>query len=308
MNQSNEKNDEKSAPAYLKLIDDCWYHIFDYLSPNEIVRISATCKHLLQVSGNYLNDYCPELNFHVKSNRIEHFDNEGTTVEKDFYQNIKKLSLQGENFENKCAFLQSVAIGNNFESLETIKFSFITIYQPDFHSFRQILCSVKSIKINFTRILSENIFTTIAKYATNLTHLSVKNSSQGISLFLENYKNLEFLEYDAFSMSEIEIDNLKEFLDNHTKLTEFSTDYFGLWANKTALDNTSIQLDTFGISFSYYGMTLQPFLEMTDQLIELHQNGLFKFLNLSVNSTLHSRDITLFKQPFINLSRAYADC
>lgn len=306
MNQSNEKIDEKNvpAPAYLKLIDDCWYHIFDYLSATDIVRMSATCKHLLQVSGNYLNDNCSDLDFHVKCNQIAHFDNESTKIEQDFYAYIKKIYFQGENFENKIAFLQSVSIANHFDSLQTIEFAFITIYQPDFHSSRQILKSVKNLKLNFTRILSESIFTTIANYATELTHLTVKNSTNGISLFYEKYNNLEFLEYDACTMSEIHIDNIKDFLEYHTKLTQFNIDYFGLWANKTMLDNTHIQLDTLGVSFSYYAMTLEPLMEMTDQLIALHQNGLFKYLSLSINYALHARDMILLKQPIITLARA----
>lgn len=309
MNQINENNDEEGAaapppPPCLKLVDDCWENIFDNLSPNDIVQMSSTCTDLMRVAGNYLKDYCSEMEFTVKRKEIVHFDNKIAEIEKDFYPYINKLLFEGENFEQKAEFLHSIVIRNNFVSLKSIEFSFITLYQPDFHSFRQVFENVESVKLNFCKILSPSIFTTISKYATNLKHLSVKNSTHGLSLFHQKYEKLEYLEYESYSMTDIQIENLTSFLQNHTKLKRFNTDYFGLWANKNAVENSSINLDVLGVSFSQYAISLEPLMEISNELIQLYVSGLFKHLSLSINYTLFSREVELIREPIIHLARS----
>lgn len=302
MNRSN--GDEKNAAAYLKLIDDCWFHIFDYLSPNDIVRMSATCKHLLHISGKYLNDNCPELKFHVKSTKIDHFEVESTTVEADFYEYIKKLRFESANFDRKALFLQSVATANNFNSLQTLQFAFISLYQPEFNSIREVLKNVESVEMNFCQIYCATVFNTIANNASQLKKLSVKNTRSGDLLFSEVYKNLESLEYEAFSLNDVRVNNLKEFLESHEKLKKLNTSILFCGENKEVLNNTLINLDTLGVSFDEFSAIMEPIMNLSDGLIELHQTGFFKYLNVSINFTILSRDLSLIKQPIINLSQA----
>lgn len=89
------------------------------MSPKDIVRTSPTCTHLTEVSGNYLNECCPQLNFCVKSNRIRYFEDEGETVPADFYPYIRKLRVECGKFERKALFLRTVTTITNFGSLQS---------------------------------------------------------------------------------------------------------------------------------------------------------------------------------------------
>lgn len=44
-------DDQEHPPHYLKLIADCWEHIFDNLALSDILAMGQTCKRMLQMAG-----------------------------------------------------------------------------------------------------------------------------------------------------------------------------------------------------------------------------------------------------------------
>lgn len=318
MNQSNppEKNQpvivsanvvksENTAECF-KLIDDCWDYIFDHLSTDEIVKIGETCKHLLSISGDYLVKYCPELKFYMSEKEIYLIGNDKTVIIPAFYKYVTRLIIREQDLQKDALFFANKS-AIDFESLKKLEFKFMSLYQPHFDCFQNVLENVETVNIYCTKIFSPKIFETLATYAPNLKSLTVKYSTWGGLLFWQNYKNLEELSYDAYSYDELEIENLKDFLENHKKLKRFNCDYHSLMENGDVLKNTAINLDAFDVSFDSFTIAVHSHVEwdnFTSKLIELYERGIFKYINISLETVLYMRELRLVSQPILNLARA----
>lgn len=53
---SNDAQEIPPPPPYMKLIADCWEHIFDNLSLANVLALGQTCKHMCQTVGNYVHE------------------------------------------------------------------------------------------------------------------------------------------------------------------------------------------------------------------------------------------------------------
>lgn len=91
---------QEESPPYLKLIADCWYHVFDYLPLKDVIAVGETCKKLHQMAGYYVSEYCPEFKCRMKYHGFdEKRDIEIAMpyyvhVPTKFYQFIKKLQIE----------------------------------------------------------------------------------------------------------------------------------------------------------------------------------------------------------------------
>ena len=87
----NLQDTSSSPPPYLKLIADCWEHIYDYLSMKDIISIGQTCKRMNQMSGYYIRENQPHLKFSIREKEI-YFDYD-ICIQPDFYPLISKLFI-----------------------------------------------------------------------------------------------------------------------------------------------------------------------------------------------------------------------
>lgn len=131
------KEEEEKAPAYLKLIYDCWEHIFDYLSVNDILQIGSTCKHMEHASDQYLQQHCPNLSFYVSKNKIYGGHNKETLVHPDFHQNIKRLCISNRYSENLPLSYRFIA-SSNFDSLQTLVFKSVFLDHTKLDSIQKV--------------------------------------------------------------------------------------------------------------------------------------------------------------------------
>lgn len=77
--------------------------------------------------------------------------------------------------------------------------------------------------------------------------------------------------------------DLKTFLEKHSKLKHFESDYCFLWTNRDLLTQTNIRLDSLGIHFGRNPRVTPSFDQFLNCLKTLYARGFYKTLHLSFN-------------------------
>lgn len=233
---------------HLQLIDDCWHHIFDFLTVKDILNMSATSKRMMHICGCYLRTFCPKKRFYAADGiyrDISCFE----PLQIDLYQYMKKLCIKEQNFHNTVSFLCGVEI--KFESLKTFILSNNSVFHhPDFSNLLHKIENIENIKITESRIYdARNVFTAISNNCFKLTSLKVKRTRNGKLLFSKTFGSLKSLEYEAYYMNNTEIENLNRFLNRHS-LKYLKLDYTSFWLNRDRLNNTNVCIETLDICFN----------------------------------------------------------
>lgn len=136
-------------------------------------------------------------------------------------------------------------------------------------------------------------------------------------MFSQHYPTLERMKYETRTWDEVmQIDQLKLFLEKHTKLKHFECDYRFLWANRNLLNETNVQLDLLTVWAREWNMA-ELFDQFVDFLKQLYERGFYKILHLSffdiwnptlnyffnAMSTLPALEILSYVYPLNSLSR-----
>ena len=279
MNGTNQDETvvNNNPPPYLKLIADCWEHIFDYLSACDVYMMGRTCKRMQQMAGYYFREYFSE-------NLSDLYDfTQFYRAYNDVYQYIVSLDIDKE-IEN----IDFVLDAQLFSSLKYLNLSGCDLTETRMGYFRNVLKNVEKIKLEYCKI-HENTYEQLANYCPKLRFLYVYCSKMVDpsfeTLFLQNFPSLEHLYYESFEDYK-QINELKQFLEKHTKLKQFgSTDDF-IWVNRDLLRKINIKLDV--LIVHAYNMSSAQFFDFLKQLYEL---GFYKMWHFQPNKATNFEDL-----------------
>lgn len=271
------------SPPCFKLIADCWEHIFDYLTLEEVYAMGQTCWHLHRMAGYYFREYFHDIRFDLirKKVRIHYLYN--IRLRTDFYQYIGKLSIW---YSNELEYFLDA---DTFASLKSLSFWGVKSIEIQIDYARNVLKNIESIEFYATKSVG-NVFERIASCCPKLKVLRVKSPRKIRTrsehnafnkIFLQRFLKLEHLKINVYDEN-AKINELKIFLKNHTKLKHLECDYRFLWANRNLLNETNNQLDVLTIHFHRENDAI-PFDQFVDFLNQLFIRGIYKALHLHLD-------------------------
>lgn len=278
---TDAKNDSPEKPPYLKLIADCWEHIFEYLSFNDILSLGQTCKRMSQMAGYYVNAYHPLLKFQPDQGEIRYKSFSRLRLMTDFYRYISVLNIT--HIGDFGSFLGV----EPFDSLKTIIFSTGTgnsISETGVQRMRNVLKNIENIELNVCKI-DGNVFKQFAIHCPNLKGLDIKRcivADGDDPLFFHNFPALQRLRYQrSLDHPNREINDLKIFLENHLELKHFEIDFRILWVNRELIQQTNVHLNFLNIFFGTSCINI-PFDQVVDFLKTLYDRGFYKTMQFSM--------------------------
>lgn len=267
------RNDQlDSPPPCLKLIIDCWEHIFEYLSFEDIHAMSGTCKPMHRFAGYYFDEYFPDLAYELEGDEIRGAMTFLFNLRPDFYQFISKLKIT-----NKSK-LHYILDAETFSLLKTLELQFINLTETRLAYAQNVLKNIENIELDVCTITG-NIFEQLANDCPKLKYLNVHHCHmEGATvkkLLLQHYPQLEHFQ---FRYGNKQIKRLKVFLEKHSKLKRFTTNFEFLWANRNLLNETNVHLDMLTIDFEETNI---PFDEFVNFLRSLYERGFYRTLYFS---------------------------
>lgn len=273
-----ENDHQESPPPYLKLIADCWEHIFDLLSLNDIIAMGETCKRMHQMAGYYLREYFPDLRFNLIGNEVQVAYPHKFHLRTEYFRYIRKLCIL------KRSELNSILSAETFSSLKTLIFMSIKLNEIQFGYTQNVLKNVETIQIEHCDI-SVGIFKQLVNYCPKLKFLCVEygnidNPVVAKSLFSHHIPTLEHLRCKPHSC-DTQIDELKTFFEKHTKLKQFECNLPFVWANRNLLLQTNIHLDLFIIDFTRSSNI--PSDQFVNFMKALYERGFYKAFQASID-------------------------
>lgn len=268
-------------PPYLALLVDCWAHIMDFLSFEDVLAMGQTCKAMHLLTGYYLRKNFSHRYF-VVDETIEYYTNYNSythsynykqiNVTSNFWQFIGGLEIWGHSELKLDA--------KTFSSLTALHFYDYDFTETELQFFENVLMNVENVEITDSAI-ADGIVDQLVNCCPKLKRLIISNceiiGATEHVWFSKNYPALEHLAYE--DAENIQIDELKVFLEKHPKLKCFEIDARMLWANRDLLNETNIQLDVFGISFYFENGTV-PVIQIFDFAKTLYERGFYKVLRL----------------------------
>lgn len=288
------------SPPYLKLIVDCWECIFDYLSFRDILVMGQTCKRMNQVAGYYIREYHPDLRFEFTKGEII-VSHPHISLQTDFYKFITKLYI--ENTE-QLDFFQSM---KTFDLLKTIVFRFCQLTENQIECMFNVLQNVETISLEHCSTNS-NTFKQMAVSCSKLKSLNVQycgneNGSYN-TLFSINFPMLERLRFRSLeNNTNLRIDELKMFLENHVNIKQFDVDWYFLWENRNSLIQTSIRLDLLSVCFDV-SKILMPSDQLVNFLKTFYVRGFYKTLQIQFLRNPKNVDYEYLNNMFLSLAPA----
>lgn len=282
---TSNDDQQKNPPPFLKLIADCWEHIFDYLSLEEIHAMGETCKRMHQMAGYYMREYLPELLLYFIHDEIRtEILRNSFHFRTDFYQYIRKLDISQK--------LKHSLDADTFPSLRKLIFSEGRLSKKQIQRTRNVLKNVEKIYLKYCDISEVKAIDQLVAYCPKLTHLIVRHADESYyftkAIFSQYIPTLEHFEYQTWSA--MRYDGLKIFLEKHSnKLKSFESDYDFVWTNRDLLIGANhVQLDVLAINVNTPDI---PFDQFADFLKTLHARGFYKTLHLKLNDESENTDV-----------------
>lgn len=273
---SDESNDAKENPSsllpppYLKLMLDCWYHVFDNLSIGDVLVMGETCKRMNRIAGSYIREYYPQLQFTLHKGIIQY---QNVCLQPEFYPYIGRLEIRHD--ASAVEFLSNC---QSFDALKAIYFSSGVVDLTQIPNGKNVLKNVEYIQV-YGYHIPGNIFEQFANDCPKLRHIKV--SSEDDDLFAHHFPMLEHLQLKYSPLKCKRIAELQTFLEMHTKLKQFETWDSFAWANRDILIETNHQLDLLKLYFGAMHST-KMFNEFAEFLRKLHERNFYKSLELSI--------------------------
>lgn len=275
---ASEDPQEISPPCF-KLIVDCWEDIFDYLALKDVHAMGQTCKRMNQLAGHYFREYCPELLYVLKEKKIRISDNANVQLIPELYQFISDLLIRDQ--------LDYTLSAKTFASLKTLAFNASQMTERQIQHCQNVLENIENLLLRDCTTGAGDIFRQFAEFCPKLKYLDIKHCHEPNAVFkkvfLYHYPTLERMKYESFPWDEArQIDELKAFLEKHTKLKHFECDDRFLWANRNLLNQTNVRLDRLSIHLKTPEIATQ-FDHFIDVLWQLHERGFYKTIHFSID-------------------------
>lgn len=270
---SNTDTKMMSTPPYLKLLIDCWEHIFDYLSFKDIYVMGETCKQMHQFAGYYIRQYYPELEYSLIKDEIHFAHPHNFIIKPDFYKFISKLHIKNNTG------LDYFTRAEKFDSLKMLIIGQRQLNDIEIEHMRNILQNIETIQLVHCHFAG-NVFERLGNWCSKLKFLHIHNCTvtDNVDFFLQYFPTLEHLQYRPL-VTQKRIDQLKIFLEKHSNLKQFAACYHFLWANRDLLMQTDKQLDLLNVHFD--SKDQMPFDQFVNLLKVLHGRGFYKALKLT---------------------------
>lgn len=269
---------QENPPHYLKLNVDCWEHVFEYLALRDIHAMGQTCKRMHQVAGYYFREFCPDLLYVMKEKEIRVLDHANILLTSDFYQFMNDLLIRDQ--------LDGSLDAKTFASLKTLAFNALQMTEPQIELCQNVLRNVENLSLLDCTSDAGDICRHLAIFCAKLKYLDLKNCHEHAvfkKIFSHHYPTLERMKYETFTWNEPQqIDELKVFLEEHTKLKHFECDDRFLWANRNLLNRTDAQLDRLSIYLKTPKIAAE-FDQFVDVLRQLYQHGFYRSIHISLD-------------------------
>lgn len=259
-----------APPAYLKLIADCWEHIFDYLSFKDIIAMERTCVRMHRMAGYYIRENFPNFVYDLNEDKVKLYYMDQTFYPPiNFRRFIVKLSVQGN--------LNSDLSAEQFSSVKTLRLDDTILYETQFGYLRNVLQNVEDIELSSCSA-SEETSKELHRQCPKLKCLRILWGSRGIrTVFSQSYPLLEHLKFHMESEISCYIE-MKTFLDGHKNLKHFECEDRILWAHQNLLIHTNVQLDLLTV-------LVTTAIAQTDKFAKflkwLYARGFFRKLHLN---------------------------
>lgn len=288
MNKSGENQDDIAVrrnsqkelpPVYLKLIADCWEHIFDHLSIKDIFMMGNTCKYMNQILGHYIHARHPELEFVLSERNIQLYPL-SIILRENFYKFITHMWIYKDDQSN-IDFFQGVNIFDSLKKLTFMKFQFT---ETQIGCMRNVLENIETIKLELC-VVNRNTFEQFAIHCRKLKYLNIqgcRNVNGAFNKFFSlNFPMLECLKFRLCSDdTNVQIDELTTFLVQHNNLKSFDMDFRFLWINRQSFNQTNKRLDLLGVHFGTSD-DMRAFNQLVNFVKPLYAHGFYKTLKLT---------------------------
>lgn len=262
-----------TPPPYLTMIADCWSHVFDNLSIENVFKMSRTCKHMNQMVNDYFDKNLANYIGSVSTKYV------GVIIKDDIFFTLFPKFNENTSIQEQLKYLVD---DEPLSDSETISYFDIELNLKQFGSSTNY--RVESIELN---ACVSNIFLVFPKLYPNLKNLAVDRCVCTSPLFLYHYKELEHLKF--VPMHREESDQLKNFLERHKKLKHLDIELNFLWENRNSIEQTNIQLNRLTIIIADELQNKFPFNEFMNFLKRLHDRGFYKSLNFSLNCSMERK-------------------
>lgn len=273
--------EHEEIPPSLKLLVDCWEHIFDYLALRDVHVMGQTCKRMNQLAGHYFREYCPELLYVLRERKIRIMEHGNVQLRPEFYQFIRDLLIRDQ--------LDYSLDAKTFTSVKTLAFNASLIAERQIQHCQNVLENVESLLLHDCTTDAGDIFRQFAEFCPKLKYLDLKHCHEPNAVFkkvfLHHYPTLERMKYESYPWNETplqQIDELKTFLEKHTQLKHFECDDRFLWTNRDLLSRTNVHLDRLSICIKTIEIATQ-FDHFIDFLWQLHDLGFYKTIHFSMD-------------------------
>lgn len=180
------RNEQKeNLSPYVKVIDDCWEHIFDFLSISDILKMSETCTNMQNMCGYYISEYFPWVTFELIGAKLFASRPRRLKIRNDFCKFVSELDMFESSFRrnqvNKkiLAFIRS---SRNFPSLKSIKLIHCHVTKEDIKNLRYVLSIIEKLELRSFFSLG-NVFNQLSYYCGKLKSLQMEHCKSGISVF-----------------------------------------------------------------------------------------------------------------------------
>lgn len=265
---------QENTPPYLKLIADCWEHIFEYLRFEDMGSLGETCKRMHRMVTYYLRENFPEFQFTLNGKEV-HLEDYYFSFPVEFSQFVSTLCFSPDGDLN---YLLDAEI---FSSLKTLMFRNNVLTKDHARYTQDVLPNIEKLELtrcSFTHQIFEQM---IDRCRSKLKSLIIPECRLNDQLFLQHYPALEHFKCSPPRWSSKQsIPALKIFLEKHTKLKHFESDYHFLWVNRNPLNETNAQLDQLTVHFREFEDSI-PFDQIVVFLKKLQERGFFKTIHLS---------------------------
>lgn len=243
--------DSKSSPQIFKLNVDCFEHLFEWLSLDELLAFRCTCKRMKAVVDYYIRLNYPRLLRLCIKNR----------------QTLTDLSDTRLNYYEWIRHLYIWTIGLNDTHIEGIKY---------------ILDQLETLKLCWVQIAGD-FYETLLKYCPHLKYLGVTTDTvpdtiigTGNEWLRRRYPTLEHFEIEIRLSSDepFQCTELLEFFEQNPNIRIFSMDSAFLLTSHQLLLGSKMKLDRLDI---YVNHELNLICNLTN---ELYKNAFYEQLHL----------------------------
>ncbi|XP_055303250.1 uncharacterized protein LOC129568935 [Sitodiplosis mosellana] len=267
------RNNQSQAEIF-KLKIDHFEELFDWLSLNNLVALSKTCKRMQRIAGYYIKTTYAAVKFNCFFTSI-------------YVRDLKMDELS--SYMKKLAYDQCLIEhvrhmrADQFKSVTEIRLRNVTFSDVGISRIKEILGQLETVKLINPRFTSPNqeFYVSFLQYCTNVKKLCIQSMKIPIvgrdnGWLLRQYPTLEHFELTYYEYGNRTVDELAEFFEQNTNIKTFATNTDIILKHKNIFKNTKAKWDVLSVQWN----SIFKFDWSLDILNELHERGLFRQLHV----------------------------